>query len=174
MIALSSGPLLSTAAILGVYMYDRILNKSSARWKVLAVVLAALIVAIFTFANRPFSWIVSHLTLDPQTGYFRLYIFDYVIEQIKSSPLVGIGFGPAGSDEFRANASVDCAWLVYTQRFGIPMIVFFALTNFASFLQFGTRPSQPTANRDMMNSSGYWIFLSFSEPCLNWHDGSFI
>src|SRR5260370_25408359 len=91
-------------------------------------------------------WLVSHMALDPATGYFRLCVFDYMFQQISMSPIVGYGFAAIGDDEFLGTTTVDNVWLVCAGRYGIPMIVFFLLTNLASFIRFaqgGGRSIEP-------------------------------
>lgn len=146
-LALSSGPLLSFIVILAVYYYDKSLNQFHWRWKAFGSAIAGFLIAVQVFAQHPISWIVSHLTLDPQTGFFRLYVFDHMIDLIASSPIVGIGFGPIGSDEnFFSHVSVDSTYIVYAMRFGIPMLVFLSLANFSSFLRYSSKSNNAIAD----------------------------
>jgi hypothetical protein len=136
-LSLSTAPIMAFAIVLTVYTYDRLMGRFYWRWRVFVLVAIGLITVFFVSANNPVGWLVSHLTLDPSTGYFREYIFDLVYYQISLSPMTGYGFGPAGEDDFLAHASVDNAWLVYALRFGLPMIIFFLLTNIESFVRVG-------------------------------------
>ena len=133
-LSISSGPLLSLLVVIAAYFYDMLLREYKWRWKVLVGSITAVTIAFFTIAKNPLSWIVSHLTLDPASGYFRMYVFDYMFEVISSSPVVGIGFGPTSTgDDFLAHVSVDCTYIVYTMRFGIPMLFLFLLAIISSF-----------------------------------------
>lgn len=100
LLAISSGPLLAFALALGTYGYDRVLRQFSWRWKAYVLTLIALLAAVFFVAKSPVAWLVSHLTLDPSTGYFRLYVFDWAFDQIAVHPLKGWGFGLIGDDDF--------------------------------------------------------------------------
>jgi O-antigen ligase len=104
-----------------------------------AITLALFLLAVFASSDRPISWLVAHMTLDPSTAYFRLYVFDYVMEQIKLKQLVGYGFGPIGDDEFLSTTTVDCVWLVNAARYGIPMIAIFFCANLMTFVSFGPK-----------------------------------
>jgi hypothetical protein len=143
LLAISSGPLLSFIIVLAAYFFDSLMGQFQWRWKALTTAFSFGIVVLFAVAEKPLSWIVTHLTLDPASGYFRMYVFDYMFELIRLNPIVGIGFGPTlasgGGDSFFAGVSVDCTWIVYALRFGIPMICFLLLTMLASFSRFGSR-----------------------------------
>ena len=136
-LSLSSGPLLAFVLMCAAYAYDRLFRGIHWRWKALRGTVAGALAAVFLLAVHPVSWLISHLTLDPQTGYFRLYVFDYAFEQIALSPIVGIGFGDVGTDDFLSKTTYDSVWLVCALRFGIPMIVFFAMANIGSFSRIG-------------------------------------
>jgi hypothetical protein len=140
-LALSSGPLLAFTIMISFFVYDHLLSSYTWRWKLVTAIFALFLLTVFTVAARPLPWLVSHMTLDPATGYFRLYVFDYVFQQISLSPLTGYGFGPVGDggdDEFLATTTIDNVWLVCAARYGIPMVVFFLLANLASFVSFAS------------------------------------
>jgi hypothetical protein len=131
-LSLSSAPFLSCCIALALYAYDLLLKKSPERWRALLFVLVVSILVVFAVADHPIGWIVSHLTLDPVSGYFRMLIWDAAIPKILDSPFTGYAFGPLSDDIL--DTTVDAVWLVFALRFGIPMIFFLALTNLASFL----------------------------------------
>jgi hypothetical protein len=137
---MSSAALLSFVLGISIYCYDRIMRRHLWRWQALITILSALIVAIFLLANRPVSWIVSHLTLDPATGYFRKATWDSATHNIGLSPLTGYGFDTViDANDFFSNASVDSVWLVLALRSGVPVVIFVFLANIASFFASGRR-----------------------------------
>jgi O-antigen ligase len=134
LLAISSGPLLAFALVVATFIYDRIFKQFSWRWKAYVMAIAGLTALPYVFAEHPTAWLIEHLTLDPSTGYFRLYVFDYAFDQIAQNPLFGLGFGQVGSDEFLGRTTIDSVWLVIALRFGIPAIAFLLLTNIGTFL----------------------------------------
>lgn len=132
-LSLSSGPLLGWAVITASYFYDRMFKDFSWRWKLYGGTVALFVVSLFSVTSNPISWIISHLTLEPESGYFRLFVFDYVEDMIAVYPWKGWGFGPIGADQFLQNITVDNVWLVVGVRFGIPTVVLLLLTNIATF-----------------------------------------
>ena len=130
--SMSSAALLAFAIVLQAYTYDRLLQRYWWRWIAFCTVFAALACGLFAVSNNPISWVLLHLTLDPQTGYFRLMIWDAALLRISQSPIVGYAFN-LFHDKI-LDSSVDSAWLVFALRFGIPMAAFLFLTNVLAVL----------------------------------------
>jgi hypothetical protein len=145
-LSLSSGPILAFAIVVSTYVYDLLLCRYSWRWKLVTAMLALFLLILSIVTQRPVSWILSHLTLDSSTGYFRMYVFQYIFEQINASPLVGYGFGSVGDDEFLSNVTVDCVWLVNAMRYGIPMVALFFLANLTAYTSLVSRGRRRSAD----------------------------
>jgi hypothetical protein len=161
-LSLSSGPILTFALILMFYAYDRLLKSWLFRWKALTIVTAAFIGSVFLLAPSPVSWFVSHMTLDPQTGYFRMYVFDYAFHNISLSPIVGYGFrDDIGNDDFLAKASIDNVWIVLSLRFGIPVAAFLLLANICSFWPSGLRPGMIGTPTHQAGTAFTFVLMAF-------------
>lgn len=132
LLSLSSAPLLSCLIVLMLYLYNTALKQYSGRWRALQMCLATIVVVIMAVANHPIGWIISHLTFDPVSGYFRMLIWDAAIQKIMESPMAGYAFGRLNHDIL--DTTVDSVWLVFALRFGLPMIILLVLTNIASIL----------------------------------------
>lgn len=151
-LALSSAPLMSFVIVIAIFFYDRLLHGYSWRWCALTIAAGVFLCTVFLVANKPVSWIVANLTLDPATGYFRVATWDSALYYIGLSPWFGYGFESyADSDDYFGNASVDSVWLVLALRFGVPLVVLIALTNITAFYPSGS-PSR-TRNRDPQMSA---------------------
>jgi len=131
-LAMSSAPLMSFMLVLLIFTYDRLLQRYAWRWRALMLCIAAFVLAAFLLANKPISWIIANMTLDPATGYFRVGTWDTAFYHIGISPIVGYGFA-VYSEDFFANASVDAVWLVLALRFGLPLVALVILMNVAAF-----------------------------------------
>ncbi|MDF0494647.1 hypothetical protein [Bradyrhizobium yuanmingense] len=146
LLSLSSAPLLSCFIVLMVYLYDAALKQYSGRWRALQLCLVAMVLVILAVANHPLGWIISHLTFDPVSGYFRMLIWDAATQKIMYSPLTGYAFGPLNHDIL--DSTIDSVWLVFALRFGLPMVFLLLLTNITSILPSGFKgvmedPSAP-------------------------------
>lgn len=126
----SSAPLQSFVIMLGVYAFDRTLTNYPWRWHLLAAAIAAFVLTAYIISNNPIGWIVSNLTFDPQTGYYRIMVWDVAMSFIGLSPIWG-AFEPFHNDIL--DNTVDCVWLVLMLRFGFPIVALMILTNAATF-----------------------------------------
>lgn len=159
LLSLSSVALLSYSIALSVYIYDRLLRRNRWRWAMLTVGLLVLLVAVVMSTNNPLGWLLSHLTLDPESSYFRLLIWDAALDRLSESPITGFSFGSLNDDIL--DATIDAAWLVYALRFGVPMIVLLFLTGVTAILPSGRR-SAPILSRSYMDdmSTGFTIVVA--------------
>jgi hypothetical protein len=128
----SSSAFLTLFIVFTAYNYDRIMRRFSRRWTVFWSMLAIVFLLFFAVSNNPMSWIISHLTLDPVSGYFRLMIWDAAFQKFEQSLWVGFGFNPLGN--WILDATVDSVWLVFALRFGVPMVILLFLTGITAML----------------------------------------
>jgi len=134
-LAVSSAPLISFIIVIFTFVYDRLLHNISPRWKALVIGLASMLTLVILITNKPISWIVSNLTFDPSTGYFRVATWDSALYYIGQSPYFGYGFETYGkAEDFFSNASVDSVWLTLALRFGWPVVIAIVLACFAAVM----------------------------------------
>jgi O-antigen ligase len=132
LIALSSAPLLATFMAFSVCLYDALFRRNTWRWRLLLSALAIGITAFSMASENPMSWIFRNLTLDPQTAYFRLMIWDAGMEVVANNPWLGNGFNPTGVRIL--DASTDSLWLAKTIVYGIPMTTLLYLAPIAAMM----------------------------------------
>jgi hypothetical protein len=120
LLTMSSAPLLSTVfqlmgAVLSRYWYGAKRFWSSVLFFGLSI--AFLISAI---SNRGFfAILISHLTFNPNTGYYRMFQWQYASDDIIDNPLLGIGVSEWSRPDW-LNYSIDSFWLLITMQHGIP------------------------------------------------------
>ena len=131
-LAQSSAPLL--AYMLGALLiaYDRVLVAYPWRWKALLTTIGTLVIALMIASEDPMSFLIRHLTFDPQTGFYRLNIWEWGGAEVLNSPLVGIGYRDWIRPSWMGSASVDSMWLGLAMNYGIPMSCLTAGAVFAS------------------------------------------
>jgi hypothetical protein len=130
-LSLSSGPFMGFGVVTAAFFYDRILKRQSWRWKALLTVTAGLLLIVYLASNDPLSWILVHLTLNPQTGFVRLGMWDAMLPLVESSPFVGLGYIDFGRSGSVYTISVDCIWLVEALHYGLPAVILLSLTMFS-------------------------------------------
>lgn len=111
--SLSSGPLAAMVAQLGMIFWGFVFRNSQRRWWYLCAALVALYIAIDIQSNRtPFEVMISYLALNSQTGFGRILIFQYGLQNAMDNPVFGLGF----NDWVRPGwltPSIDMFWMVY-------------------------------------------------------------
>jgi len=136
-LSLSSGPMFGLAIVTAVSCYDRIMKGYVWRWKVLITVIALFLGGIFLISNHPIAWILTHFTLDSQTGFFRLGTWNFALPLIDQSPFVGHGVVSLGEpgDALIYLKSVDSLWLLEALRYGLPAVILLLMTMFSPLLK---------------------------------------
>ncbi len=126
--SLSSAALLSLIVIIGLYTYDFIQRAVAIlNWKLFALFSAIGLVLLQMVSQGGLISILIRFTLNPQTGYYRLLIWEYGSQSVAKNPLFGIGFTPYERLPWMSE-SVDAFWLSMAVRHGLitPMCFFAA------------------------------------------------
>lgn len=119
----------SSAAILGLLIgaalvaYDWLQRQVEIlSWRALAAAAAISGLVIHLASQNGIINILVRLTLDPQTGFFRLLIWRFGIESIRNHPLFGIGYAAYERSEWMSS-SIDSQWLVLGVRHGLIAVI---------------------------------------------------
>lgn len=134
-LSLSSAPMLFFLLAIATFAYDKLMKQFPWRWSAFWIAISAVLLVIFVVTNHPIGWIISHLTLDPESGYFRLLIWDTALPKIAEEPWTGYAFNSL--DDYILDYTVDCVWLTLALRFGVPLVVLIILTNITAILPSG-------------------------------------
>lgn len=115
----------SSAAIMGLLVgaalvaYDWMQKRVEIlSWRALAAASALSVLVVHMASQSGVINILVRLTLDPQTGYFRLLIWRHGIESIRNHPLSGIGYAAYERPDWMSS-SIDSQWLVLAVRHGL-------------------------------------------------------
>lgn len=125
--SISSAAILSACLQGALALYRRALRRVRSRWLVLfSIVFLLLFCASVLAEGALLPALVRRLTLDPQTGYYRMMIWDRGFLEVAHAPWLGAGV----NHWFQAsleNVSVDSFWLLITMKYGIPYFLMVAL-----------------------------------------------
>ncbi|MDA9452684.1 hypothetical protein XI00_00020 [Bradyrhizobium sp. CCBAU 21359] len=140
LLSLSSAAVLGMVVVMSSYAYERLLRRCPWRWPLLWTGAGMFLLAVTAVTNNPLSWLLSHATLEPQTGFYRLMIWDAVSAQVWQSPLTGAGFVTFGY--YLLDRTVDSVWLVTSLHYGVPVTILLIVLNLSAVLPVpGRRPS---------------------------------
>lgn len=112
--------------------YDWVMRRVRIRWLLFFGACLALYIVIDILSNRsPFHVFVSYMTLNSSTGYNRIRIWEFGIQNVKSHPIFGIGMRDWVRPRWMS-PSVDNHWLLVMMRHGyvggflftMPFIIF--------------------------------------------------
>jgi hypothetical protein len=123
--ALSSAPLLSGILQIGMILWDKM---TKGNWKLLAALAVAAYVTVDLLSNRsPVAVFIHYLTFNAQTGYWRLLIWEYGMQNVWANPVFGLGLNDWVRPSWMHTPSVDNFWLLTAMRYGIPAVVLLLL-----------------------------------------------
>lgn len=124
LMSLSSGPMISIVVQLLIVGWGKLTGE---RWKLLIILVTIAYVFLETFSNRGAVIIfIESFTLNPQSAWWRVYIWKYGTASVMAHPLMGIGLNE-WERPFWLASTVDNFWLLMAMRHGFPGIVFLAL-----------------------------------------------
>jgi hypothetical protein len=110
-------------------------------------------------SDSPLGFIISHLTFDPSSGYYRYWTWTRVLYYVSYSPWFGLGYGALPEE---INHSIDSLWLVLSINAGEPAAFLVALTlmGAASISIGGKNPNLLPAETALARVLGILIFLT--------------
>jgi hypothetical protein len=118
--AMSSAPILALGVQTSLILWGRLTGN---RWWLLTILFSAAYVTVDLLSNRgPVIIMIETLTLNPQTAWWRVYIWQYGSESVMNHPVLGIGLNDWVRPEWLA-PTVDNFWLLIAMRHGFPAIL---------------------------------------------------
>lgn len=128
-LSMSSAPIAGVVFQIALLTWNRLLRNFRGRWKLLWVlVLIGYLVVEFGSNQTPVQFYVSHFTFEQQTGWYRIWIWDYGSASVSNHPLFGIGLGDWERPSWMGSDSVDNFWLLTAMRYGLPAFLLMSLS----------------------------------------------
>lgn len=114
-LSISSAPQMSAVIGLMLLLYSRIMSRVRMKWVLIGIIPSLTFIILYFSTSTPFGHILSIMTINPLTAYYRLYIWQMVGPGILNYPWFSV---PHGSYDYQG--SVDSVWLVLALSYGIP------------------------------------------------------
>jgi len=157
---LSSAPLLSVAFQGMTAILTRFWAGGKRFWIGFGFIALSGMILINAVSNRGFfAILVSYLTFNPVTGYYRMFQWQYTMDDIADHPLFGIGLNDWTRPDW-LNSSIDSFWLLMTLQHGvIASAILFFVCLYAVFHMLNKLHKFHKATRWMVKS---WILAFMS------------
>lgn len=157
---LSSAPLLSVAFQGMTAVLTRFWSGGKRFWFGFSFIALSGMILINAISNRGFfAILISHLTFNPVTGYYRMLQWEHSMDDIVEHPLFGIGLHDWTRPDWM-NSSIDSFWLLMTLQHGmIASFLLLFLCLYAVFHMLNRLHKHHPASRWMVES---WILAFMS------------
>jgi len=157
---LSSAPLLSVVFQGMTAMLSHYWDGAKRLWAALIFFSLAGFMLINAISNRGFfAILISYLTFNPVTGYYRMLQWEYSMDDIADNPVMGIGLHDWSRPEWM-NESIDSFWLLVTMQHGVfAGFILLLCALYAVFNVLGNLHQHHPAVKWMVNS---WIMASMA------------
>ena len=123
-LGLSSAPLLVLGLQIAIIGWDKLTRTYQRR---VTYTLIGCVIFYFTLdflSNRPaYVAILTRVTLDPWTAFYRIQIWTYGSVTVENYPWFGIGLNDWERPAWMYSSSVDAFWLLIPMRVGLPATV---------------------------------------------------
>ena len=127
-LSMSLAPMAGVVLQIAFLLWNKVLGGFTARWKLLwAIGFIGYLIVELGSNQTPAQFYVSHFTFDQQTGWYRLWIWEYGSASVANHPIFGIGLGDWARPPWMGD-SVDNFWLLMAMRHGLPGFVFLVLS----------------------------------------------
>lgn len=123
-LGLSSAPILCLLIQGGLITWERLTRGLKSRmWLTFGAIAAAYVVVELLATRSPFAIFATKLTLDSSTGYYRLLIWEFGLQNVLAHPILGIGLADWVRPSWMVSDTIDAFWLLLAMRSGIPSVV---------------------------------------------------
>lgn len=127
-LALSSAAISALALQIGLILWSALLGRFRWRWWLLVALFCLAYVVVDLLSNRtPIRVFLHYMTFSAHTGYWRLLIFEFGMDNVWANPIFGIGLNDWIRPVWMHTNSVDNFWLLNAMRYGIPAFFCLAL-----------------------------------------------
>jgi O-antigen ligase len=124
LLSMSSAPISCLIFQVMLMGYNWLLSRVRSRWAILwGIAIIGFLGVQFGSSQGAVKFFISHFTFDPQTGWYRVAIWDFGSASALNHPWLGIGLADWERPRWMPSDSVDNFWLLTAMRYGIPSVV---------------------------------------------------
>jgi len=94
------------------------------RVKIFGIFLLIVYILLALFSDKsPIAQIVTRISIDPETAYYRTLIWGFGMDNVWANPWLGLGLDPWVRPAWMPSDSVDAYWLNVAMQMGLPAII---------------------------------------------------
>ena len=126
--AVSSAPFLCIGLQIAMMIWEKTTRRIPGRFHLTVAALVGLYIgASLVMKRTPIEFIATGMTLDPWTGFYRLQIWEYGLQNVWANPWIGIGLNDWVRADWMASGTADALWLVIMMQQGVPAMILLGL-----------------------------------------------
>lgn len=127
LVSLSSAPILLLLFQFFAIVWNRLTRKIRLKWHVVAASFVSVYVfLLFWSSSSPLMVIMSRITLDPGTSYYRRLIWEHGSAEVLRHPIFGLGRNDWSRPVWMISDSIDNFWLKIAMFYGLPSLILLA------------------------------------------------
>lgn len=157
----------SSAAFIGIFtnislmIYERLrMRIRQLTWPLLAGTGALILIAVqLVSENGALAVIIRYLTMDPATGRYRLWIWQYGWQNILENPLFGVGREAWDRPSYMVSDSIDAHFLWLAVHYGTPAALSLIAAAIGTMLLMTRRINATPEGRERTALVGIYISL---------------
>lgn len=165
-LGLSAGVLMALTLQMGLIIWYLLLRNVTGRWLILTGLFVLIYIIVDLLSNRdPIRVFITYMTFSPESGYWRLTIFDWgwmnifgsAENGIPPAPIFGIGLNDWIRPVWMVSPSVDNFWLLTTMRYGVPGFLFLVIGFFWAVWAVGRKNLE--GDEELLDIRRAWVFV---------------
>lgn len=159
---ISSAPILLLTLQFCAIAWNRLASGIKWRWKLVAAAFTSLYVFLmFWSPNSPLIVILSKITFDAKTSYYRRLIWEYGSAEVLNNPVFGIGKNDWIRPLWMISDTIDNFWLKIAMQFGFPAVILLILCVLLITFKL-TRKMKVSLSKEFQMSCRGWLISIIS------------
>jgi len=140
-LSVSSGAVLALALQMGLIGYVWATRGLARPWTLLLVGIGVMWVFVWVYTGHfPIKVVLSKLTFNPQTAYWRATLLDHGVQNLNANPVFGLGLRDWSRPDWVVSGSLDNFWLLQGMRYGYPGLILVTGAFLSTVIALARRP----------------------------------
>lgn len=158
--SVSSAAFLALALGVGLWMLDWLRRFTTVRWPLITSGLLLVLLAVEMISSSGIVRLLARVSLDPQTAFYRILIWQYGTESVVEHPLYGIGYASYVRPSWMS-PSIDAHFLALAVSNGLVVPVLLIIALVVTMIRLGQRSARLLhADRNLLVACNFTLFIA--------------